>query len=256
MSDNAGAFSVPQLETENAFPPGWSFHDAARALWHDAGTAYPHLPTGNGFCLYMKRAVLREIGVLDEAAFPQGYGEENDWCQRAEAAGWRHVIAGNVLVRHARSASFGHERRRALGEQGMAVLRSRWPQYEAAVGATLFSFRRRVLEWRVRRAYAAGTRPLPRVLCVDGNATMESQVDTWQLHRANACWRLQRAGAIAQQRVVDPAGSVHFSAASTMERTLVEWLQRYGFEAVRGDVTRCLPRAAPLLAALGVAAPA
>lgn len=164
VSDNAGAFSVPELEQENPLPEGWSFAQAALALWQQAGTAYPRLPTGNGFCLYLRRAALDAVGVLDAEAFAQGYGEENDWCQRAAAAGWQHVIAGNVLVRHARSQSFGHERRRALGEAGMAVLRQRWPQYENEVGASLFSPRRRVLDWRVRRCWREAP-PLPRLLC-------------------------------------------------------------------------------------------
>lgn len=258
VSDNAGAFSVPDLEAENALPPGWSFQDAARALWQGAGTAYPHLPTGNGFCLYLKRAVLRAVGVLDEAAFPQGYGEENDWCQRAEAAGWRHVVAGNVLVRHARSASFGHERRRALGEQGMAVLRQRWPQYESAVAATLFSFERRALEWRVRRAWAADAAPLPRVLHMDEAPMVDEGSDAWRLCRDGELLRLeQRTATQWREResiVVDAASHTPASADAALVRALARWLQRYGFDAVRGDAAAFGPRVAALTGALGLRA--
>ncbi|MEO7200035.1 MAG: glycosyltransferase, partial [Dokdonella sp.] len=155
VSDNAGAFSVPELERENPVPDGWSFDQAARALWQHAGHNYPELPTGNGFCLYIRRSVIDAIGLLDAKAFAQGYGEENDFCQRACALGMRHVIAGNVLVHHERSLSFGHERRASLGRAGMQILRQRWPNYERDVGASLFSFARRVLDWRVRRLYAA-----------------------------------------------------------------------------------------------------
>ena len=122
--------------------------------------------------MYIKRAMLDAVGVLDADAFPFGYGEENDLCQRAERAGFRHVIAGDVFVAHARSASFGDARRAALGAQGMAVLRQRYPDYEDQVGATLFSFDRRVLDYRVRRIYAdcdsyyATQPPQPRVLLV------------------------------------------------------------------------------------------
>lgn len=167
VSDNAGAFSVPELEHENTWPSAWQFTHAARALWQEAGHVMPELPTGNGFCMYIRREVLDAIGLFDAEAFPQGYGEENDFCQRAAASGWRHVIAGKVLVHHERSLSFGIERRMALGERGMQVLRERWPRYEAEVGATLFSFERRVLDWRVRRIYAdanGADLPAPRVL--------------------------------------------------------------------------------------------
>lgn len=186
VSDNAGAFSVPELERENAWPSGWSFAEAARALWHDAGTAYPELPTGNGFCLYIRRAIVEEIGLLDEAAFPHGYGEENDFCQRASARGYRHLIAGNVYVRHERSASFGHERRAKLGEAGMAVLRERWPNYERDVGATLFSFERRVLDWRVRRIFANAEPPRLRVLVAGEDAMPQDEtgLSSWLQARA------------------------------------------------------------------------
>src|SRR4051812_2238915 len=140
VSDNAGAFSVPELEQFCPIPARWDLAQTQRALLHLAGGCRPELPTGNGFCMYVKRRMLDHVGVYDAAAFPFGYGEENDLCQRAERAGFRHVIAGDVFVRHARSASFGAERRAVLGAQGMAVLRARYPDYEAKVGATLFGF--------------------------------------------------------------------------------------------------------------------
>jgi len=169
VSDNAGAFSVPELEQYCPIPAQWSLPQTQRAMLHNMHGCLPELPTGNGFCMYVKRALLDRVGVLDAAAFPAGYGEENDLCQRAERVGYRHLIAGNVLVRHARSASFGDERRAALGAQGMAVLRERYPDYEAKVGATLWSFARRVLDYRVRRLYAdhdhryAALPPRPRL---------------------------------------------------------------------------------------------
>ncbi|MEZ5461077.1 glycosyltransferase family 2 protein [Dokdonella sp.] len=185
VSDNAGAFSVPELEHENPFPPQWTFAQTARAHWQAAGHVYPELPTGNGFCMYIRRSILDEIGLFDVDAFPQGYGEENDFCQRACAAGYRHVIAGTVLVRHARSQSFGAERREALGKAGMQVLRERWPDYESDVGRQLFSYERRVLDWRVRRihALAASHVPKPRLLryCSLADSAVSPDYDTRML---------------------------------------------------------------------------
>jgi GT2 family glycosyltransferase len=187
VSDNAGAFSVPELERENPSPPRWTFEDTARALWLDAGHAYPALPTGNGFCMYIRRAVVDAVGLLDEAAFPQGYGEENDFCQRASARGLRHLIAGNVYVHHARSASFGHERRAQLGAAGMRVLRERWPDYEAGVAATLHSYERRVLDWRVRRIFATADASVSglRVLAMNSDASFDER-RTWDSLQADA----------------------------------------------------------------------
>lgn len=178
VSDNAGAFSVPELEKFCPIPERWTLEQAQRALLQQCAGCLPQLPTGNGFCMYVKREVFDRVGVLDVAAFPSGYGEENDLCQRAEREGFRHVIAGDVFVQHERSASFGEERRAALGAQGMAVLRQRYPDYEAKVGATLWSFERRVLDWRVRRLYAgtdghyATHPPRPRVALVDADCVL------------------------------------------------------------------------------------
>lgn len=225
VSDNAGAFSVPELERANELPQGWSFEQAARALWLQAGLAYPTLPTGNGFCLYIRRATVAKVGKLDESAFPQGYGEENDFCQRAAQAGLRHLIAGNVLVGHARSASFGEERRRVLGEAGMAVLRQRWPDYEAEVGRTLFSFERRVLDWRVRRAYAAD-RPQPRLLWVGGGAPTLHGAEVWNL-RANG----DRNELVGGGHVV-AANTWRADDAESSYRALWDWLQLYAIEGL------------------------
>lgn len=225
VSDNAGAFSVPELEHANALPACWSFAAAARAVWQHAGLDYPRLPTGNGFCMYVRRAVIDMVGPFDEQAFPQGYGEENDFCQRACAHGWQHVIAGNVLVRHARSASFGAARRIALGERGMAMMRSRWPRYEQDVGRMLFSWQRRVLDWRVRRLFAAATaadRPQPRHLWLDVPPVRDDRQEHWQVIVRGRKQRLLRHDGGWHQ--VDQ--SAHGLGA------LCTWLQRHGIETV------------------------
>jgi GT2 family glycosyltransferase len=247
VSDNAGAFSVPELEQYNPFPDKWTFSDAALALRQHAGSAYPRLPTGNGFCLYLKRAVLDAIGALDAEAFPQGYGEENDWCQRAEAAGWRHVIAGDVLVRHARSQSFGEERRRTLGAAGMEVLRARWPHYEADVGASLFSPRRRVLDWRVRCAYA-GPRPVPRWLCWN-EAAAPPDVKVYRVTRARDGFALEWPdGTVRAEEILADAAVAASCSEAAWTQSFARLLQRHAIDRVAGALPPALERVAALLA--------
>lgn len=187
VSDNAGAFSVPELERYCPWPAAWSFAQASRALWQHAGLVYPSMPTGNGFCLYIRRAALDAVGAFDEQAFAEGYGEENDFCQRAQAAGFRDLIAGNVFVAHARSQSFGVGRRESLGVAGMRILRERWPNYDADVARDLHSFERRVLDWRVRRLYAEANAmppPLPRVGWIGVDPSDDATSECWQVERA------------------------------------------------------------------------
>ena len=249
VSDNAGAFSVPEIERENAMPAAWTFGQTARALWHQAGHAYPELPTGNGFCLYVRRAVIDAVGLLDEAAFPQGYGEENDFCQRAAARGMRHWIAGNVYVRHARSSSFGHDRRARLGDAGMAVLRKRWPNYEADVEASLHSFERRVLDWRVRRVFgdADTTHPRFRVLSAGDIAPVDR--GAWHLVSGGAAVELSHAGKVVASHARPRGGDE--AASASLDEHLWQWLQAYAIEAVIGIGK--FPASLPsLAAALGI----
>lgn len=245
VSDNAGAFSVPELERANPVPPCWTFAQVSRALWQQAGLAYPSLPTGNGFCMYLRRSALDCVGVFDDVAFAQGYGEENDWCMRAGATGLRHRIAGNVLVRHARSMSFGEERRVALGAAGMAVLRARWPDYEAEVGRSLHSFERRVLDWRVRRVYTQADRarpPWPRLLWVGAGAPDWPDAEVWNL-RVNG----DRNELVCGGRVI-VANTWQADDAETSYRALWSWLQVYAIE--RLVVTEVKESAAEILCRL------
>lgn len=90
------------------------------------------LPTGVGFCMWIRRAALDQLGAFDEQAFGRGYGEESDFSMRAAAAGWRNVLAADLFVYHAGSASFGEERLQ-LVRHAEAVMARRHPSYGAAV---------------------------------------------------------------------------------------------------------------------------
>lgn len=181
VSDNAGAFSVPQ-EGTNALAAGIPTEAWARAV-ADANAADFEVPTGNGFCMYLRRAMLDEVGGFDEQAFLLGYGEENNLCMRALAAGWHHLVAPRVFVCHARSASFG-ERREELARIGAERLQALHPDYPAAI-AGLADLRGFVLARyyiaRKRRALANGEcPPCPRILYVlstDNGGIPQSNAD-------------------------------------------------------------------------------
>lgn len=90
------------------------------------------LPVGVGYCLYMKRACLSEVGGFDESTFAKGYGEENDFCLRARDLGWRHVAATNLFVRHQGARSFGRMES-MLRERNCRVLNALHPGYDAMI---------------------------------------------------------------------------------------------------------------------------
>lgn len=79
------------------------------------------LPTGVGFCMYIRRACLEVVGYFDVVRFGRGYGEENDFCRRAAHAGWRNVLAADVFVYHEGGVSFSDERE-SLQKAAMGAL--------------------------------------------------------------------------------------------------------------------------------------
>jgi GT2 family glycosyltransferase/glycosyltransferase involved in cell wall biosynthesis len=112
LFDESGGFEI------NALAAGFTPDDMARVVASASSRAYPKLPFVNGFCFMMRRAVIAAIGFMDEENFPVGFGEENDYCIRAADAGFGLAIADDVYVFHAKSKSFGHEKRVELSRKG------------------------------------------------------------------------------------------------------------------------------------------
>lgn len=132
LSNNATICSYPRFCQDNALPEGY---DCARLDALCAQTqpgAVIDVPTGVGFCLYLRRDGLRQLGLFDSVQFGKGYGEENDFCQRAAQAGWRNLLLLDTFVLHTGGVSFGtskNPRQRAA----MQTLRRLHPRYESEV---------------------------------------------------------------------------------------------------------------------------
>lgn len=131
-SNAATICSLPRWLETNALPAGWDESRLGALIESVSARAYPALPTGVGFCLYLKRSALDALGAFDEAAFGFGYGEESDWCARAARAGWRHVLDDATFIFHEGQASFGGDRD-ARVRAAERVLRRRHPEYWPAV---------------------------------------------------------------------------------------------------------------------------
>jgi GT2 family glycosyltransferase len=94
------------------------------------------IPVGVGFCLYVRRDCLIDVGNFDAAVFGLGYGEETDFCLRARRRGWSHQLAADVYVYHAGGASFGG-RRAALLDRSQRLINLRHPGYDAFIASFL-----------------------------------------------------------------------------------------------------------------------
>lgn len=86
------------------------------------------LVTPVGFCMYINREALTDVGLFDENGYRRGYGEENDWGNIAVLQGWAHALAPSVYVAHAGGKSFGSEKEKLM-QQGIARLVERYPFY-------------------------------------------------------------------------------------------------------------------------------
>lgn len=138
MSDNAGAFSFPQQGVANPKPEYLTHEEYATYVVDNTfGCEFVDVPTGSGFCFYIRRVLINEIGSFDKELFPRGYGEENDFCMRANVGGWKNVITPWAFVYHVRTASFKGEKDK-LVKSGVDVVTRKYPDYSEKV-RTAFS---------------------------------------------------------------------------------------------------------------------
>ncbi|HYR28782.1 MAG TPA: glycosyltransferase [Thermoanaerobaculia bacterium] len=128
LSNHATLCSVPRAFAENLLPAGHDVDSFAAHVEAVSLRRYPRIPTGVGFCMYIRRALLAEIGLFDAERFAMGYGEENDFCFRALARGWVNVADDATFVFHAGARSFGAERA-ARQRRAARVLSRKHPAY-------------------------------------------------------------------------------------------------------------------------------
>lgn len=118
LSNAAGSQSIPEIKSTkgqtaiNQLPKGVELSDIDLACekW-SAADLYPRVPLIHGFCFGIKNSVIESIGYFDDVNFKRYYGEENDYCFRARAAGFEFAIATNVFVYHRKSRSIEEEER-------------------------------------------------------------------------------------------------------------------------------------------------
>lgn len=130
LSNAAGTQSVPNIKGNgtntaiNTIPEEITYADIDRFLEKTSlANAMPEVSLVHGFCFGIKREVIDAIGFFDSVNFARYYGEENDYCFRAAAAGFRFSIATNTFVFHRKSRSIDEEER--IVHMGLAGQRLR-----------------------------------------------------------------------------------------------------------------------------------
>lgn len=133
FSNNATICSFPDFSRAWPVPDADERERIAKAL-RQKPTPPVDLPTGVGFCMLISAACRASVGLFDLANFPRGYGEENDFCMRASAAGFRNVLCTNAYVAHEGGVSFS-DAAKALMQMGAERLLAKHPTYDTEVSA-------------------------------------------------------------------------------------------------------------------------
>jgi GT2 family glycosyltransferase len=134
FSNAATIFSFPIICEDNKMIEGLSVNDVDSAFSR-LSPSYYEAPTAVGFCMGINSVALNEVGLLDEDTFEKGYGEENDWCQRAILAGYRNVQVEDMFVYHKHGGSFNSEEKENLINSHLQYLNRMYPNYAIDVEA-------------------------------------------------------------------------------------------------------------------------
>ena len=94
---------------------------------------YESMPTGIGFCMGINRNAMDRVGLFDAESFGKGYGEENDWCQRAIKLGYKNIHVENLFVYHKHGGSFLSEDKKRYLEEHEKILLKKHPYYNKDV---------------------------------------------------------------------------------------------------------------------------
>jgi len=132
FSNNATICSYPFEGWQGNLPGNLGLQELDRIFARTNAGMTVFIPTGVGFCMYIRRACLARVGLFDAERFGRGYGEENDFCMRAAKEGWRHVLAADIFVFHEGGVSFSNERFALLKAAGIALVQAH-PEYNRIV---------------------------------------------------------------------------------------------------------------------------
>ncbi len=136
MSNNATICSYPKICSQNYLPDNLT-PDALNLLFEKASALHADeiidIPTGVGFCLYIKREFLEKAGYFDETLFGTGYGEENDFCMRCTKKGGRHLVAADTYIFHNEGVSFGAKRKQKQTKKAIKTLNLMYPGYNEKI---------------------------------------------------------------------------------------------------------------------------
>jgi len=133
LTNSATICSVPKFGVDNPLPDNHTADTFGDLIERRSLKLYPQIPTGVGYCMFIKREILDLMGYFDEKHFAKGYGEENDFSMRAEKLGFINVLDDQTFIYHKGSASFTDERKKKVQAKNIKVLNKLHPGYSKKI---------------------------------------------------------------------------------------------------------------------------
>lgn len=131
ISNNATICSFPNFCQDNELPAGHNVNTLAGLC--SSNTSQPvELPTAHGYCMFINRHAINEVGYFDEETWGKGYGEENDFSLRATKLGWKHLATNKTFVHHLGSVSFAGDAPKLM-IKNQEILNKLYPDYPALI---------------------------------------------------------------------------------------------------------------------------
>ncbi len=241
LCSDAAAFSAPEPDAEN-LPPGWLTEaDMARLARQASLGAFPPLPLGGGFCLYIRHACLAAIGAPDPEDHAGVETALAAFCLRAARAGFENLLDDRTLVGRAGSGAVPPD---------MDRLASRYPEVALAGQRLRSSAAMLAIRWRLRRAledvHACGGTPRQRLLFVisteaggtpqtnrDLMEALSDRYEGWVLRCDGPTLEVARydGGVVETWRLEQPVDPVTHRSGAYDER-VADILLRHGIELV------------------------
>lgn len=133
FSNNATICSLPEFLKDNKLPEGFTVDKFAETVERISLIQYPNIPTAVGFCMYITRKSIDEIGLLNYKEFGKGYGEENDYSMRAFKKGYKNILCDNLFIYHKGGQSFSSEIKRQREIESVKKMNAIHPEYTELV---------------------------------------------------------------------------------------------------------------------------
>jgi len=130
-SNNATLLSMPLKyygEREFIFDKSFALHNYVKKLL----PRFQVIPTAIGFCMLIKRTLIDNFGLFDEA-YGRGYHEENDFSMRINKYGYSSIMANRSFVFHYESRSFSAEEKTQNNINNEKILEQRYPHYHSII---------------------------------------------------------------------------------------------------------------------------